>query len=328
MEGFVDVSASKSNPARAQAVHWLLRLEASPADGALRQQFESWLQQDEAHRAAYRSAQHTWTRLGKLPPQLIPEAAAPENVFPLRAPKRRRVFWASAGAMLVAACLLLVVAPVIQRHLEADHFTGVAELNEVVLPDGSMVNLDAASAIAVDFSGSERRVVLLDGQAFFQVSPNPDRFFRVTAADVSVRVTGTAFGVDKLASTVTVSVQSGNVEVSSPGAAEVSRLGAGDRLVFDRRTSSVKREQVMPSMIASWRAQRLVVQDATVGDMVEVLGRYIPGVIIVRDGSLNRQSISGVIDLAEPREALNALAQSQHGKLSQITPYLSVISPR
>ncbi len=164
--------------------------------------------------------------------------------------------------MLAAACLLLVVAPVIQRHLEADRLTGVAELNDVVLPDGSMVNLDAASAIAVDFSGSERRVVLLAGQAFFQVSPDPDRFFRVTAADVSVRVTGTAFGVDKLASTVTVSVQSGNVEVSSPGAAEVSRLGARDRLVFDRRTSSVKREQVMPSMIASWRAQRLVVQDA------------------------------------------------------------------
>ncbi len=90
----------------------------------------------------------------------------------------------------------------------------------------------------------------------------------------------------------------------------------------------MKREQVEPSAVASWRSRRLVVHDASVGDMVEVLGRYLPGVIIVRDRSLNRQSISGVIDLAQPQEALNALAESQHGKLSQITPYLSVISKR
>lgn len=328
MESFVDVSASKSNPARVEAVQWLLRLEASPADGALRREFEAWLRQDEAHRAAYRSAQHTWARLGKLPPELIPEPAASDTVVPMKPRKRRRAFWAGAGALLAAACLLLVAAPVIQRHMEADHMTGVAEQRDVVLPDGSLAHLDADSAIAVDYADGERRVTLLAGQAFFQVAANPDRPFTVTAAEVSVRVTGTAFGVDKLASAITVAVQSGTVEVTTPGAAEASRLGRGDRLVFDRQARTVKREQVEPSTVASWRSRRLVVHDATVADMVEVLGRYLPGMIVVRDGSLNRQSISGVIDLAQPQEALNALAESQYGKLSQITPYLSVISKR
>lgn len=157
MESFVDVSASKSNPARVAAVQWLLRLEASPADGALRQEFEAWLQQDESHRAAYRSAQHTWTRLGKLPPQLIPEPAVSDAVVPMKPRKRRLALWAGAGAMLAAACLLLVAAPVIQRHIEADHMTGVAEQRDVVLPDGSLVHLDADSAIAVDYAGDQRR---------------------------------------------------------------------------------------------------------------------------------------------------------------------------
>ena len=310
---------------------------------------KSWLDRDEAHRAAFRSAHHTWARLGKLPPDLIPgtvaitAAACSAPLVPLRPPKRRRTFWAAAGAM-AAACLLVVAAPLIQRHLEADHMTGVAEQRDVVLPDGSLASLDADSAIAVDYSGGERRVVLLAGQAFFRVHPDPDLPFRVTAAQVSVRVTGTAFSVDKLASAVTVAVESGTVEVTTlgtgpgtgpgigsgigPGTGEVSRLGMGDRLVFDRQSRSVRREQVAPSSVASWRSRRLVVHDATVGDMVEMLGRYLPGMIVVRDGSMNGQSISGVIDLTQPHEALNALAESQHGKLSRITPYLSVISKR
>lgn len=319
---------SKNNPVRLQAAHWLLRLEESPGDVALRREFEGWLQQDEAHGAAFRSAEHTWARLGKLPPGLIATPVPPTDVLSLKSRRRPRLFWAGAGALLAAACLLLVAAPVIQRHLQADHITGVAELRDVVLPDGSLASLDADSAIAVDYSGGERKVILLAGQAFFQVHPNPDLPFRVTAADVSVRVTGTAFGVDRLASAVTVAVQSGRVEVTSPGAADVSRLGAGDRLVFDRQSRSVKHEQVVASTVASWRARQLVVHDATVGDMVEILGRHLPGMIVVRDPSLNRRSISGVIDLARPREALNALAESQHGKLSQITPYLLVISKR
>jgi transmembrane sensor len=328
MESFVDVSASKSNPARVQAVQWLLRLEAAPADDTLKQEFESWLQQDVAHRAAYRSAQHVWARLGKLPPGLIAAPGASDIVVPLKPRNRGRAFWVGAGALLAAACLLVVAVPVIQRHLLADHLTGVAELREVVLPDGSVAHLDAGSAIAVQYNDPERKIILLEGQVFLEVVPDQRRPFRVTAADVSVQVTGTAFSVDKLASTITVTVQSGAVEVRSPAAEEVSRLERGDRLVFDRQARTAKREQVAPSTVASWRSHRLVVHDTTVGDMVEVLGRYLPGVIVVRDESLKGQSISGVIDLAQPREALNALAESQHGKLSQITPYLSVISKR
>ncbi len=342
MEGFVDASASKSNPARVQAVDWLLRLEASPADRALREAFERWLAESEAHRAAFEAAQVTWGCLGKLPHDLSLESLAPAGRAPAVAvprggqqagiaaskPRRRaRTFWTAAGA-LAAACLLLVAVPILRERLAADHVTGVAELRDVTLPDGSVAALDANSAISVEFDEGTRAVTLLSGQAFFQVVPDVGRPFRVTAGEVSVRVTGTSFSVDKLAGAVAVAVQSGTVEVTVPGPDPVSRLGMGDRLVFDRRAREVRREQVAPTMVDSWRAHRLVVHDATAGEMVEVLGRYLPGVIVVRDPSWNRASISGVFDLSHPQEALTALAESQHARLTRITPYLSVISSR
>jgi transmembrane sensor len=107
-----------------------------------------------------------------------------------------------------------------------------------------------------------------------------------------------------------------------------TRLELGDRLVLDRGTRSLARQQIPPGNVASWRSRRLVVHGTTFGEIVEQLGRHQPGLVLVTDKALNRQVVSGVFDLSHPQEALNALAESQGAKLQQFTPYLQVISAR
>jgi transmembrane sensor len=212
--------------------------------------------------------------------------------------------------------------------VRADHVTGVAELREVALPDGSVATLDAGSAIAVDYRDGARGVTLLSGQAFFQVVPDAGRPFRVRADELAVLVTGTAFNVNRTSDAISVSVASGSVEVSTSASGERVRLGPGDRLGFDRQARVSVRGQVPLSHVASWRSRRLVVHDVTVAEVVAELGRHQPGVIVVYDRSLDRQTVSGVFDLSQPHEALNALAESQGARLTQFTPYLQVIAPR
>lgn len=315
-----------------EASDWILRLEAAPSDSDVRAGFERWLAESEAHRAAYRSVQFTWARLGKLPRDPVPEALAPVSgeVVAL-ADKRRgrhRVRWISSALALAAACLALVAFPVIQRHLLSDYVTGVSELREIVLPDGSIAFLDAGSAIAVNYRGTERAVSLVSGQAFFQVVPDGARPFRVAADELTVTVTGTAFSVGKTSETLAVAVQSGTVDAVLAGADGVNQLGMGDRLVYDRQSRVVRRGEVAPAEVASWRSRRLVVHDTSFGDLVEELGRHHRGYILVRGSSLNDQSISGVFDLSQPGQALEILAGSRNATVSQVTPYLTVISPR
>src|SRR5262249_42441200 len=136
----------KRSPARTEAMDWLLRLEAAPSDTALKRQFELWLGGSEANRAAFRSVQYTWKRLGGLPkPQSAVEVPV-DNVVPLPVRKSRRTRWLAAGVALAAACLALVVFPVVQRHVLSDYVTGIAEVREILLPDGSIAYLDAGSA--------------------------------------------------------------------------------------------------------------------------------------------------------------------------------------
>ena len=314
----------KSQPLRAEAVEWLMRLDAAPQDAALRTQFEAWLAESDRHRAAYAVVEPVWRLSSDIAPP-----AAPDTVVSLadaRGPRRpwRRAVVVAMGA--IAAGVALVFLPAIQLHLRADHLTGVAEQRDLTLEDGSKVALDAGSAIAVRYVASRREVELLSGQAFFEVTSNWERPFVVTVDGVTVTVTGTAFSVATTASGVTVAVQAGSVDVAD-GAGVASGLRRGDRLQISRR-GKVSRGQVAAEDVASWRDRRLVVYDMPVREVVEQLGRYRRGAIVFGDGAIADRLVTGMIDLRRPNEALQALVDLQQGSMIEITPYLSVISSR
>lgn len=319
----VDASTGELDVAIERAMEWLLRREMAPSDAVLERDFQAWLAAAELHRQAYEAVQSTWTELGELP-----APASTDNVvaLPVRAPLRRR--WYAAAAAFVAACVLIVAFPSLHRSLVADYETGVAELRDVSLPDGSVVQLDAGSAIAVDYEGTERRIVLLSGQAFFRVTRDAHRPFSVLAGDVSVVVTGTSFSVAKTAARIDVEVETGSVEVLRGGQRASDPLTVGDRLVIERTGPAVHRERVAPEQVASWRQRRLAVVDTPFGVIVETLGRHLPGFVLVRDDALNRQAITGVFDLARPIEALRTLAASQNATVTEVTPYLVIVSRR
>lgn len=311
-------------------MEWLLRREMAPCDAALERDFQRWLAEAELHRQAYEAVRSTWAELGELPApvSVAGDAPATDNVVALavRAPRRRRLY--AAAAALAAACVLIVAWPSLHRALVSDYETGVAELRDVSMPDGSVVQLDAGSAIAVDYGEAERQIVLLSGQAFFQVTRDAHRPFSVLAGDVSVVVTGTSFSVAKTATAIDVAVQTGSVDVLRGGQREGDPLTAGDRLVVERAGNAVHRGRVAPDQVASWRQRQLIVVDTSFGDIVETLGRHLPGLVFVRDDALNRQPITGVFDLAQPVDALRTLAASQNARVTEVTPYLLIVSRR
>lgn len=316
-----------SQPLRAEVVEWLMRLEEAPDDATLHAAFQAWLAESDQRRAAYAAVEPVWRNSA----ELLPSSAIPVAVVSrvkMRPTKRawRGAAVAAIGAM--AAGLMFVFLPVLQVRLQADHRTSVAEQREITLEDGTKVALDADSAIAVRYGAARREVELLSGQAFFEVLSNKNRPFVVAAAGVAVTVTGTAFSVGKSASGVTVSVQSGNVDVSAPqGSQPAAHLTRGDRLQISR-DGRIATGQVAADEVASWRNRQVIVYDMPVRDVVDQLARYRGGVVIFRDSAIADRLVTGVIDLDRPTEALQALVTLQQGSMIEVTPYLSIISSR
>ncbi|WP_138989720.1 FecR family protein [Larkinella sp. C7] len=128
----------------------------------------------------------------------------------------------------------------------------------VTLPDGSTVRLQPNSRIQhVAGFGQQVRAVVLTGEAFFDVVPNPKVPFLVYARDVVTRVVGTSFTVkayDDLPQ-VTVAVRTGRVTVYSRKELEQQRnvekpevtgvvLTPNQQVVFNAKQEIFRKELV------------------------------------------------------------------------------------
>ena len=309
---------------------WLLRLETHPGDRSVRTEFEAWLTRP-ANKAAFDEMKCVWSRLdglaapaGEIEAEVLPSMPAIAAAQSARPSLVRRSL--ALAAIVLIACATVLSYPALRLQLKADHLTGTAETRTLRLEDGSLATLDAQSAVSVNFSAGQREIVLLDGNAFFEVVPSTERPFVVRAGDVAVTVVGTAFAVQTNPWQVSVSVQSGIVRVSGAVGAPPATLIRGERLTIDRATRRDVRSEVPPEDVASWRDGRLVVHNMPLRAVADELGRYHSGMIIFQDSAMADRLVNGVFNLRRPVEALSAAVDTQNGKIRSVTPYFLLVS--
>jgi transmembrane sensor len=319
------------DPILETAVDWLLKTRACPHDERLRAAAIVWRAAHPAHEQAWRRAERVWKLTGALPGRPAAGAAGAGRVVPMR--RRRRSLGrmvAVTAAAALAASVVVALLPAIERHLQADYVTARGEQRRIVLEDGTEVVLAADSAIRVAYGPAERRVELIDGDAFFTVAEDRSRPFAVTGEDLRVVDIGTAFAVGIDPETLDVGVESGAVHVAwagpvPDGGPRDARLDPGGRLQIDRATGRFNQDQVQPGQIALWRDGLLVVENQSLGHVVAEIRRRYPGLILVRDDALVTRRVTGVYDLRNPEAALRTALLPHGGRVSTLTPYVLIV---
>lgn len=263
---------------RDEAATWLARRRMGPESFDFAA-FEAWMGADAKHAAAYAEV----SRAADLVKELRGLAKAPSPA------PRRRFAWPIAAAALAAAAaaVLFLFAP---RPPQSQHVTAIAQIEQVTLPDGSVVTLGAASRIEVRFSARERHVELAAGEAFFQVTRDEQRPFVVDAGDARVRVVGTEFDVRRGAGAVRVAVAEGAVQLRYSPVLSLSRqpgvmLAPGEQAEAAERAAlfapprQITVSQVSPTQAGAWRQGHLAYVDTSLAFIVADLKRYYaPGV--------------------------------------------------
>lgn len=328
------MSGDNASNRRDLALDWLLRVQQAPQDVQVQAALAQWCQADPANASAYRQAERLWRLSAQLTPRTLaqwpqPAPAEPLRPLPVLAPaprpvvrsRRKRTWWGVA----VAACLMLALAPSLTLRVQSDYHTGAGETRDVRLSDGSMVQLDSDTAVAVDYAGGRRDVRLLKGQAFFKVIPDKARPFHVRAEAVQVTVTGTAFNV-ALGERISVAVQQGSVNVDDwrAGRALARQMVPGQRL--DYQAGEARLGRFSPSQAAAWRQGQLVADDLPIADVVAALKRYVPGLIVLRDDAgLASKRVTGVYDLRHPEAALRAVVQPHGGRVERYSAWVLIV---
>ena len=326
------------DPLIEEALRWLVVLKDRAASDADRAAFEDWLRADPRHQAAWIQAQSVWMRVGKFGPAFAnrpaaasgwrPAAAVPPAAptmwrappKPARPPSRRRFLYAAAAVAAVAAPAAVLLS---RPDLLADHSTAVGERRKVTLEDGSTVELAGSSSLSVDFSAEARRVVLHDGEAFFDVARGT-RPFVVQAADGSSQALGTSFDVKRQGSEVTVAVVEHAVAVSSAGSRVVVEQGQQIRYGA-RRLGKVGEADL--AQVEAWRRDRLIFHETPLGEVIADLERYRGGRIVMTDARLRDIPVTAVFDARQADAALDTIASALAIRLRRVTGLLVVLSP-
>lgn len=310
-----------SLPIAEQAFFWIAYLESGEATDEDYEALEAWLDQDSQHGPALRDARLLWQETGAAlslpvrepvtPPLLRP---APASRHLPRAPAR----WI-AGAGLLAACLgiglfmmpftgLAPQPPAATTYMAARYSTAISEVRRFALEDGSEIVLGGDSAVEITFRDNSRDALLLQGQAFFEMTPAPDRPFRVAAGPASVTVLGTAFDVRRGPRQTTVSVVSGTVSVRALESAPPQVLTAGQRLSVDKGGGFGPLQRFEPSQVLGWQELRFSFEDTRLEDLVADLNRYSQPRIELADASLRDINVSASFSLDQSDAMLASLA--------------------
>ena len=221
----------------------------------------------------------------------------PEEVLP-KARKQRlsghRILWRVAAVVLP----LMVLAGAWfyvnrQDRVEPQPVPLVAQVEWVAtegsvkyikLPDGSQVWLEAGT-LSYPEDPAEERQVNLSGKAYFSVTRDENRPFRVETDNLTVDVLGTEFLVDALsdATDLSVTVTSGVVQVDA--ADQAYRLERNNRLVYNTAGSEVKVGQVDEVELTALRSVQLRFDYVSLQEAFDAIANYY-GVTVTIDGEI------------------------------------------
>lgn len=297
------MNARVSPQALEQAAEWLVRLQdgATSADHAA---CEQWRSSDPQHALAWARAEKLMNKLGTLPPEL----ALP--VLNRKPDAARR----TAITRIVALMLTVPVGWSAWRYAESQPWSGeihtaVGEHRTLTLSDGTSVTLNTASAIDVQFSDSERLIVLRNGEVLVRSSPVHERRpLRVCTADGTMQALGTVFNVRRNECSTSLSVLEGAVRITPANAADAAlTIAAGSQTRFNRRHIAPAR--AVDSAITAWTRGMLLADQMRLDELVAELSRYRHGVVRV-DPALAALRVSGAFPIADSERTLDMLVST------------------
>ena len=233
------------------------------------------------------------------------------NVIPLKQDERSpfMMYWKAAAVVLlvVSVGILLYVkrdAFAKEELTYTEHYVPKGKLLKLTLSDGSQVwlNSDTKFRYPEEF-GSGDREVYLEGEAFFNVSKDASRPFRIHSGEkLTTTVLGTSFNVkaygdDDLNEVAVVTGKVSVVHTTSDNRSSEVLLQPGQKAVLIKAQDLLSKEAFSDvDHYTSWREGKLIFEDAPVGEVISSLGRYYNIDIHLSSESLKRCRVTATFD--------------------------------
>jgi len=275
---------------------------------------EAWLAEDARHRLAYADIAAAGYAL---------EQAAPAVAIPART-SRHWPIWVGAAVTPLLLVLALLWAPHAWQDWHSDVRTAVGALRVEHLVDGSVLQLDTDTAVALPFAPDQRDIELLRGSLAVEVAKDYAHPFRVHCAGVEARAVGTHFIVARRADSIEVGVTAGTVAVRADDGSAPILVQAGQRALVEMRNRAIRTE-TLPAASYAWTRGVLSFERVPLRQVVTEIARYLPEHVVFRAADRTAMPVTATFPIDHPQEALVALAKTHGLSLRHVPNLLYVV---
>ena len=188
------------------------------------------------------------------------------------------------------------------------HRTPAGQPQRLRLADGSVVTLAPQSQLRYPAQfGAGSREVYLEGEAFFEVSKDPKRPFRVHSGAWVTQVLGTKFNVSAVpgASQLAVSLVEGKVQVTDKQ--DKYLLTPGQQLRAERATGRIYRQAFDRHQVLAWRSNQLIFKNEKLADAANQLERRYGVKLVFADSATAEVRLWATFDNEPLPRVLDAL---------------------
>lgn len=275
-------------PALEEALQRLVHLHAGEATQADHDAYAAWRQSSAQRHQAALLAEQLW-----------------QGLEHPKKPRRRSTLGAGLGVLLTLGSLLGWQGQT--QGWYADQRTAVAERRSLTLGDGSRLILGPQTRVDIILEADRRLLRLYRGELFVQVAADPARPFEVEAADGRMRALGTAFNVRREGEQVHLAVTEHSVRTEV--ATQQLDIREGQAVNFDHSGLQAPFSQSADTTLA-WTRGRLVFDNRALGEVVQELSRYTPGLLLITDERLKRLPVTGVFTTEDVQAQLTLMART------------------
>lgn len=174
----------------------------------------------------------------------------------------------AAASILFLAGLAFFYKPITANEKQLSFKTSDIP-KSIKLSDGSKIYLAANSLFQYPekFNGDQRKVVLLKGNAFFEIAKDKKHPFIITSGEIKTRVVGTSFHIQMSKTKCEVIVVTGKVNVSSKG--QSVDLIPNEEALFE--SQKLTKQLADKSFLVNWYNTDVTLNQTTLKQVITIL---------------------------------------------------------
>lgn len=193
-----------------------------------------------------------------------------------------------------------------------------AAITRIILPDGTEVNLNAATQIRYPKSFlSDRKLELITGEVFIQVVKHHASQFRVDLGDIVAEDIGTSFNVRRDAHKIAVIVADGKVVMQHLPSAKRVMLIQGKLGVYDAGTQELTAGDNANVNFKSWIDKRFIFQDVALNQVAAQLEKVYQMPVKINGPGLKKRKLTARLQYQTLDSALAVISASLQCKVTK-----------